>query len=419
MSEHAALPPSSAHRWMICPGSVSKENTYPDDSSPYAVDGTHSHTLLEYCLKNNIHDATMTAGTTIRDHDGEFLIDLERAKRVNVALRYIEKRKLEYPNLEIASEERVHPGSLIDRNDIWGTCDVRLNNDDFYEIIDYKDGFVPVAPDNPQNKLYGVGSLIPNLKSETYKIPKNITLTIVQPKMAIEHKPTVNSITLPTDKLFEWMANDVQKAALATDQPNAPLVAGEHCRYCKHGPNCAERAKDALDKAKIMFDEKDTVIEQSLALNSTHLSDGEIVEIIESTPMIKIFLDDVYQEAKRRFRENKPIKGLKAVRGRGSRSWIGNEEDIAKVLKGMGAPLKSIYSSSFVTPAQALKMNWVKRDGSTKTLTARQLKKLKDDHIDRVAGGIIITGESDPREPVPPDENLFHVEQLPDWIREQ
>ena len=34
-------------RWSACPGSVREEAKYPDTSSPAAVDGTHTHTLLD------------------------------------------------------------------------------------------------------------------------------------------------------------------------------------------------------------------------------------------------------------------------------------------------------------------------------------------------------------------------------------
>ena len=49
---HSRLSPSSAARWMVCHGSVREEAKFPEPpSGEAAVAGTHTHTLLEYCLK--------------------------------------------------------------------------------------------------------------------------------------------------------------------------------------------------------------------------------------------------------------------------------------------------------------------------------------------------------------------------------
>ena len=40
---HALLSPSSAYRWMQCPGSVSLCRLFPDESSEYAKEGTLAH----------------------------------------------------------------------------------------------------------------------------------------------------------------------------------------------------------------------------------------------------------------------------------------------------------------------------------------------------------------------------------------
>ena len=51
---HATLSPSKAYRWLACPGSVREESRYPDEpGGPSAIDGTHTHSLLEHCIKNS------------------------------------------------------------------------------------------------------------------------------------------------------------------------------------------------------------------------------------------------------------------------------------------------------------------------------------------------------------------------------
>ncbi|MCU7895085.1 MAG: DUF2800 domain-containing protein [Candidatus Thiodiazotropha sp. (ex Lucinoma aequizonata)] len=396
---------------MNCPGSVFEEARYADHSNEYSIDGTHTHTLLEYCLKNNITDSTSIIATTFNDHAGKFTIDTERAKRVNVALEYVENRKEAYPNLQVSSEERVDPGSMIDRTDIWGRLDIRMTSDDFCEVVDYKDGFVPVLPNNPQNKLYAIGALVSqSARTEEKIIPENIILTIVQPKLALNQMPTIDSYSISTKELIKWMHGDLKNAALAASEPNAFLASGPHCHYCKHGRVCTERAKGHLEKINVRLDKAD-IFDQSTALSSTQLTDEQIRSVIESTSLIKGFLVDVNKEAELRFQRNDPIKGLKAVYGRGSKSWRNSEEDTAKILKSMGVPRGTFYRSSFVSPSQAINLKWNKRDGSVKTLTNRQLKKLKDDYIECHKGGIVIVPQSDTR------KEMLHVEHQPDWMK--
>lgn len=72
MSAHAQLSPSKRHRWSRCPGSIREEAKYPDQpGGPAALDGTRSHTLLEYCIKNGIADPTTLVGVTMKDDEDE------------------------------------------------------------------------------------------------------------------------------------------------------------------------------------------------------------------------------------------------------------------------------------------------------------------------------------------------------------
>lgn len=61
MSAHAQLGPSGASRWMACPGSVRLSAGLPDESSPFAEEGTKAHELAEICLKQGYHPSDLPA----------------------------------------------------------------------------------------------------------------------------------------------------------------------------------------------------------------------------------------------------------------------------------------------------------------------------------------------------------------------
>jgi len=148
MTTHAKLSPSKRHRWAVCPGSIREEAKYPEqESGPSAVDGTHTHTLLEHCLKNGLKNPVKMVGITLEDDDGKFVVDHYRADRVAIAVNYIAKRIDEMNGMcEVFAETRVDPEALVNRDDLSGTVDCQIRGMDVLEIIDYKDGMGLVGP---------------------------------------------------------------------------------------------------------------------------------------------------------------------------------------------------------------------------------------------------------------------------------
>jgi hypothetical protein len=103
----------------------------------------------------------------MRDHDGEFVVDADRAARVQTALDYINERSMNglFP---VISETRVDPKFLLGRDDLSGTVDVQILGGDTIELIDYKDGMgVVTAEGNMQLEQYAYGVLA------EFKLPVN------------------------------------------------------------------------------------------------------------------------------------------------------------------------------------------------------------------------------------------------------
>ena len=165
------------------------------------------------------------------------------------------------------------------------------------------------------------------------------------------------------------------------------------------------------------------IAQQAADKNPNELSDQQIREIVESAPLVRQLLEAVEAEALRRFEAGVTIPGLKAVYGRGTRSWALPEEEMADKLVKMGIPKAAIYETKLVTPAKAEKLTWEKRDGEKKQLSERQLKTLETEYIKKSQGKLTIVPESDHRQAVVLSaESMFgnvkdSVDSLPDWLK--
>ena len=430
MSTHAQLSPSKRHRWALCPGSVREEAKYPDDSSgPAAIDGTHSHTLLEYCIAEGLIDPTTQVGATFEDDDGDFVVDADRAARVKSAIDYIRERSMN-GMFKVIAEERVDPVHLLGRDDLSGTVDCQIIGDDWIELIDYKDGMgTVIAEGNMQLEQYALGVLA------EYKLPinvpypvKTVRMTIIQPKLALKGMQPITIWEVPTRYLLDKIGTIAREAA-ATDAADAPLVPGDsQCKFCKAKGSCAALAGNVMKEIGVMFQPTISaghdVSQQSADKDPATMSDDQIRQIMEAAPLMRQLLEGVEKEALRRMQAGQSIPGLKLVNGRGSRVWSLPEDEIAEKLVKMGIPKTAIYETKLVSPAKAEKLTWEKRDGTKVSLTDRQLTRMEQEYVTKLAGKLTVAPESDERKAVTTNaaplfsavEAAPAAESLPSWL---
>lgn len=421
MTTHARLSPSSRHRWGVCPGSIREESKYPEEpSGPAAIDGTHSHTLLEWSINNKLADPESMIGQTLTDHEGSFVVDAERAERVRVAVDYLLLRTIELGITvdQIISEEKVDPYQLTGRHDLTGTVDCHIVTDNFIEVIDYKDGMAVVeAENNPQMLQYLVGIL--SKQRGMLIATVDVRLTIIQPKLRAKGLSGISTWDFNT-AAFQSEVLKLMRQAKATDDPDAPLVPGdEQCKYCR-AKGCSARASKALEASGITF-ENLTVAKQAADKSPNEMTDEQIKELLEAAPLIRQVLEHAEAEALRRFKAGQSISGLKVVHGRGSQSWAFDEAEMAEKLKKMGLPKDTIWKTSLISPAQAKKATWTKRDGTQVQLTERQLKLLNGEYIKKSEGKLTVVSESDDRQAVTlsaaPMFAAITEPNLPDWLK--
>lgn len=396
----------------MCPGSLREEAKYPSDgrSGPAAIDGTHTHTLVEKCVKGGLVDPLGMVGIKLIDPDGGFVVDRSRAERAKVMIDYVRERVgLLLGAATVLSETRVDPEWLVSRKDMHGTVDCMIKGTRTLEIIDYKDGMGLVsAENNPQLEQYAIGALA-DLRLGT-NVPEQypwetVTMTIVQPKLALKGMSPISSWTVPVKYLLDRV-RVLTAEGRATDDPIAPLVPGEsHCKYCA-AKGCAARAQAGMKEAGIMFPmvtEQLDVVQQSAEKDPAQMSNDQIRQLLEAAPILRQVLEAAEAEALRRQQAGIVMPGLKLVYGRGANVWAYSEDEMADKLVKMGIPKGTVYETKLITPVKAKKATWTKRDGTQMQLSEKQLKRLEQEYISKVAGKLTVVAEADPRPAVIPN----------------
>lgn len=407
MSTHAKLSPSSRHRWGKCPASVREEAQYPERPSGVAAkDGTHTHTLLEHCLVTG-NSATKFIGVTLDDHEGSFTVDKERAERVQFALDYIHANA--NAGQTVLAEKRVTPMGI---EELSGTVDVQIIGKHMIEIIDYKDGVGIVdAKDNAQLEQYLIGAL-----SELSLMDADdslvLRMTIVQPKLRSFGQSGISSHDVNASDATSILDKIIVERDVASN-PDAPHVPGEsQCKYCAHKGACTALLNKSLSDSNVTFSD----LTKSSDKTPSTMTDAQILEIMEAAPLLRQMIEGVEAEAQRRLEAGQAIAGLKLVKGRGSRQWMQEDDDIAAALKKFGLPKEAIYQTKLISVAQAEKATWTKRDGSTMQLSPVQIGRLKKEYVKQTDGKLQVALESDSRTAISTNASEMFSLVVPSWL---
>ena len=420
MSEgHARLGPSNA-RWPKCPGSVREEAQYPDIAGEAAIDGTGSHLLLEMCLQNGVaavqYDQQII-GANHPDNPGGWLVDLARCARVQMALDYITRRvgelKTQFPRatVTVEAECKADPGGAFGRDDWWGTVDITITARDqhtgevyFIEVADYKDGRMYVSEkNNTQLGSYLFGKMRPHVASGPDLVQPFVGIkvggcrvTIIQPKTnpVIRYQCTTRFEDDFTVQGVIDAARELAEAARLTDEPDAPVLSGKHCQWCKANPkrggHCAAETENSLQVVENMSDNNFNLevkesgdlsgfsnFKQALA-DPKSLTEVQLTELADAEAGIQAVFDKVKAEIQQRIEQGISVRGYAMMPGNGANVWNEDEETIAKKLKGRRLKNADIYPAKLISPAAVMKLD-------DSLLSAEQKERIKKDLISYVA----------------------------------
>lgn len=341
---HSPLGPSSAERWLNCPGSVAATADLPDTESEYSAEGSRAHAIAELARLEDVPAATFL-GPRGKIIDGE--ITQEMVDAVQVFIDYVNALPGEQLN-----ESRVDFDEFVENG--FGTLDAAVLRDGEADIIDFKfgKGVRVDATDNSQLKLYALGVY---LKYNWQYDFKRFNLHVVQPRL--DHQ---DSWVIEVDDLLRWAKEVVAPGARLALRPNAPFKAGEWCRFCKLRSTCRVRAEAVFHEAVGDFEDLDAATRMPLRAG---LSNEEVAQVLLAAPSIKQWLKDIEAYAEREVMQGRPVGDFKFVEGRGGRQWGLTETELLLLWQKIGLPTKDLYGEpKLLTVPQAEKVLGKKHD---------------------------------------------------------
>lgn len=350
-------------RWSACPGSVRLSRGIENRTTSYAAEGTVAHGLAQLALDPGIPPETYLGKT--RSADGfDFEVTQEMVDAVNV---FTETDPLEDGDTGYV-EHKFDLSHVYDG--LYGTADrvVWKPKTALLIVRDFKYGAgVPVdVKDNPQLRYYALGALI------DLGLPaKRVRMEVVQPRCPHPDGP-IRAEEIDAIELMDF-ATDLIDYAKATEDENAPLHPGEHCRWCVAAGICPALKARANAFAAQAFGSDAAYDPDDLA--------AALAEIPILEARIKGVREFAYAEAS----AGKTIPGWKLVAKRANRKWRDEAVAITALTKlGLGEP--EIYGvPKLVSPATI-----------EKTLGKKNSKVLEELTVKESSGNTLAV-ESDPR----------------------
>lgn len=375
---HARLSPSSAHRWMNCPGSVELCKDIPDLPSRFAGEGTAAHLLAEACLRNSAyaqHYLGWFADLPLRR------LGLAReavaSESFRITSEMVEAVQIYIDAVQAVSNEgaRIAVETPVDLSWIpgleGGTIDATVCGNGELHIFDlkYGAGVAVEVQDNPQLMLYAAGVM------ESVEGAKSVRTTVVQPRCP-HPGGAVRSATYSTFDVYDF-ALEVMIAAEKTLEPDAPLNPGDWCRFCPARAKCpALRAEVALAGSEIFGE---------LAPPEPKIfSPGLLADFLGKARLLKTWIEAIEAHAHAEALAGRVPPGFKLVARRARRRWAVSYDEVLEKVSEFGLTTDDICETNLISPAAMDKL--LKKD-----------KAAIKPFVIAVSSGVDLVPESDPR----------------------
>lgn len=381
---HARLSPSSAHRWMRCPGSLALESTQPDKSSAFAEEGTRAHELAEKILNGRLQGFEHQGGTDPEMHD--------------YVLRYVDAVWTLAEGNELMVEQRVDFSHIVGVENSFGTADavVIVGNELQIHDLKYGRGVQVDAEQNEQLQLYALGAL------EQFNLLydfDSVRLFIHQPRVnhVSEWALSVEELEAFGQRAQEAAANVIVMFNIAECEgvdtlPLENFTPGEkQCRFCKASAICTAREQFHMQTVAGDFDDLTAPVSELITnaiARVPMLTNEQLAEIYGQADFLESWLKAIRDRVNSELNAGHPVPGFKLVTGKqGNRAWR-NEVEAEELLKSFRLKQDQMYSQKVISPTQAEKL--LKKESPRRWTKVEAL-------ITRSDGKPTIAPESDPR----------------------
>ena len=368
---HAKLSSSASKRWLGCPGSVKLSEHYPNGSSIYADEGTIAHGVAEGMISKDdklVQKYEVEADKFYGEHpelNGTFLeMKMILQPYVDYVFEEYAEQVHEDEAAQLMTEERVDLTEYIPGG--FGTSDVVILRQGRLHIIDlkYGKGVAVSAEDNPQLKLYALGTLA---RFDMLYDIEDVVMTIYQPRL-----DNVSTDTIKAKDLYIWGEEVIKPGAQLALSEDAPVHAGDWCQFCPARYDCKERARDAMELQKY--------------LGQMVLSPEEIAEILGKIDRLTKFAEDIKDSALTKALDGEEIPGWKVVEGRSIRKYVGSEEEIVRQCEGAGYDPALLYERKLLTITNMEKL-----------MGKKQFAEVLGAYVEKPEGKPTLAPESDKR----------------------
>jgi hypothetical protein len=379
------LSPSSAHRRILCPGSLAAcklAGVTESEASEYSAEGTVYHDIAARALCYGKSCASYV-GQKMKADGFEFTInedDAAHAQSYVDAIRRLPGRQMYEFRLDLSEplgiEGQGGTGDAVTLDFEHGTIHV--------DDLKFGRGEIVHARDNPQLMEYGIGALH---AFEMLAEWTHVRVGIHQPRVGhySEWTYTVEELRAwfaDTARPAERRAHELWLSGSADEVAAALLPSDEACRWCPIKGSCAARANYVMGMFPVDPPEQPiTMTDDALAAARSQVAD------------IQDWCSAIEAEALRRALAGTKLPGWKIVDGKkGARKWV----DEAVALEALTTYLgdKAFKDPEIVTPTEAEKR--LKRAAKEKPELADAYSTLAG-NIAQADGSKALVPEDDPR----------------------